>query len=356
MTKGNLIKKLRLYLEEQSKIDNFSGTVLVAKDGQPVLEYTSGFANKESHLVNKINTKFSLGSVNKIFTGVAIAQLVEKGLLKFDDIVGKYLPDYPNPTVKKQVTIHHLLTHTSGLGHYPKDWDKLKAFRESLRSISDFVGLFKDKPLLFRPGAKYQYSADGYELLGAIIEATARQNYYDYVADNIFHKAGMPNTDFYEIDRVNLNPNVAIGYKKTRDSFFSPSKAPPENNLAVNLIKGSAAGGGYSTVYDLFHFSQALLEHRLLSHEMTCLVTTPQVKIETVETQTLYYGYGFQIVDFAGQYTRIGHGGAFAGVNARLDIYKEPVYTVIVLSNYDRPTAFRVAGKAEKLITMNKML
>ncbi|MBU1130013.1 beta-lactamase family protein [Patescibacteria group bacterium] len=350
MTKNKLVEKLRFYLEKESKVDNFSGTVLVAKNNEIIFEYFFGFANKRKRILNKIDTKFSLGSLNKMFTGIAILQLVEKGLLELDDTIDQYLPKDSNVNIKKGITIHHLLTHTSGLGHYTKDWNKLKNIRESLRSISDFIALFKNEPLLFKPGEKYQYSGNGYELLGAIIEVVTKQSYYNCIKKNIFKKANMSNSDFCEINKKDLKPNIAIGYKKNKKSFFTPSKEKPVNNLDINLVKGSAAGGAYSTVHDLFNFSKALFENTLLSNEMTTLAVTPKIKIETKGTQTLFCGYGFQIVDFGGNCTKIGHGGIFAGVNARLDIYKKLGYTVIVLSNYDRPTAFRVAAKAEELI------
>lgn len=339
ISEDELVKRLYLFLEEQSRLDNFSGAVLLAKDANSILKFSSGFANKEKQIKNTTETKFNLGSLNKMFTAVAIAQKV-----------GKVLSDYPNSTVRKQVTIHQLLTHTSGLGHCMTDREKIVAVRKKLLSINDFVSLFKDKPLLFKPGQKYRYSGDGYELLGLIVETIANRNYYDYVKANIFKKANMFDTDFLVIDENNLRPDVAIGYKKTRESFFVKSTSSPENNLNISLMKGSAAGGAYSTVGDMLNFSQALIKNKLLDPKMTRLVTTPKVKVETKGSQTLNYGYGFQIIDID-SCRRIGHAGAFAGVSARFDTYPSLGYTLIALSNYDRPTAFRIAEKATDWIT-----
>ena len=174
-----LSEELHSYLEEESRNDRFSGAVMIVKDGQPILEYATGEANKDTETLNTLETKFNLGSANKMFTGVAIAQLVERGELSFDDPVGKFLPDYPNETVKNDVTIHHLLTHTAGLGSFidTQHREQFLAAREDLTSISDVVDLFKDRELPY-PVGEYHYSSDGYELLGAVIEAVSGDNYY----------------------------------------------------------------------------------------------------------------------------------------------------------------------------------
>lgn len=148
-TKEKFIHALRVYVDEQYSSDNFSGSVLVALDGNPILEFSSGLANREMNIPNGIDTKFNLGSANKMFTGVAIAQLAEAGSLGFQDAVGTYLPDYPNQVVREQITIHQLLTHTSGLGSFiDLDYrDEFLAARENLKSIDDVVNLFVKYPV-----------------------------------------------------------------------------------------------------------------------------------------------------------------------------------------------------------------
>ncbi len=345
------VPELRDYLIKKSQLDLFSGVALVAKEGQPIVEYVSGTANRDRGVPNTLETKFNLGSANKMFTAVAVAQLVEKGLLSFDDPIGKLLPDYPNSTVKNEVTIHNLLTHTAGMGSFidTQFREQLLAAREGLKSINDVVALFKDRPLPYKVG-EYNYSSDGYEVLGAVIEAVSGQSYYDYVRDNIFRVAGMADTDSFEIDPKNVRGDVAIGYTHRDPVTDKELDGERIDNLRVNLLKGTAGGSGYSTCYDLLKFSQALLSHKLLSPEMTELVLSPKVKEGTKGNQTKYYGYGFQIFDIDGV-RRIGHPGRFAGVNARFDMYPDLGYTVVVLSNYDPPAAFDVAEKATELIT-----
>ncbi len=337
-----MIKNLHQFLKEQTKADNFSGAVLVAKNGQPIFEYSFGFAIKEKQIPNKIDTKFNIGSMNKMFTGVAIAKLVEEKKLNFQDLIGKYLKKYPKKVAGK-VTIHHILTHTEGFPSYFNK--KYIVSRSKLKTINDYLELFKDESLLFEPGEKYQYSNSGYIVLGAIIEAITKQTYENYVKENIFKIANMGDTGLFELD----DPSLANGYTFRKPYSHEVSKTR-RNNMEELPQKGNPAGGGYSTCLDLLKFAQALLGNKLLSPEMTKLVLTPKEKVGTKEGQTLYYGYGFQILDVGDGHLRFGHAGGFAGVNGRLDMYPWRNLIVVVLSNYDEPAAFRIANEATRLV------
>lgn len=350
ITQQDVILQLGHYLEVQKNSDIFSGSVLLAKDGQPIFEFTTGFANKERNILNTIETKFNLGSANKMFTAIGIAQLVEKKLLSFEDNIGKYLSDYPNDAVKVQVTIHHLLTHTGGLGSFidVRYREKLLAARTRLNTIQSVVDLFKDMPLEY-PVGEYHYSSNGYELLGLIIETITKQSYYDYVRENIFSIATMPNTDSYVIDPEKLRDDIAIGYTNRDPRTDRMIEGEKFDNLGLNLLKGTAGGGGYSTCHDLLHFANAFLGNELLTPELTQLLITPKITEGSKGNQTKYYGYGFQIFDIGGV-KRIGHPGRFAGVNARFDMYPDLGYTFIVLANYDPPAAFNVAEKVTELL------
>src|SRR5256714_10946881 len=212
-------KELDTYLADLVAENKLSGVVLVAKNGVNVTSKAAGIANKATDAPIDLNTKFNLGSMNKMFTAVAIGQLVQAGKLSFTDTVGKQLPDYPNKEVAAKVTIHHLLTHTSGLGMY---WnDKFMAQREKLLTVAAHLPLFVSDPLAFPPGEKFQYSNAGYMLLGAIIEKVSGQDYYSYVQDHVYKPAGMTNTGFYEPGRD--IPNLAIGYSR-----MSPDGKPLE--------------------------------------------------------------------------------------------------------------------------------
>ena len=345
-----IIDALRHYLDEQSRADNFSGSVLVARHGTSIFKFSSGFANREKNILNGIDTKFNLGSANKMFTGVAIAQLAEAGSLGFHDAVGIYLPGFPNQAIREQVTIHHLLTHTSGLGSFiDLDCrDEFLAARENLKTIGDVVNLFKNRPLS-HPIGEFHYSADGYEVLGAIIEAVSGHNYYDFIREHVYKPATMPNTDSYEIDPTHPGNDFAIGYTHRDPHTDRILDGERFDNFGINLLKGTAGGSGYSTCPDLLSFTRALYDHKLLSRNMTELITTPKINLGSKGNQTKYQGYGFQIFDIDGV-PLVGHPGRFAGVNKRIDMYPKLGVTVIVFANYDPPSAFDIAEKAMELI------
>lgn len=345
-----ITEQLNSFIEEQVKADQFSGAVLVAKDGETIFERAAGAANKDKQIPNTMETKFNLGSANKMFTAVGIAQLVEAGKLLFDDPVGKILPDYPNQQVRDQVTIHHLLTHTSGLGSFIdiKHREQFLEARPNLKNIRDLVDLFKDRPLEFPIGESH-YSSDGYELLGLIIEAVSNQNYYDYIREQIYQPAGMTNSDSYEIDPKNPRDDIAIGYTHRDPKTDRMEEGERFDNFGLNLLKGTAGGSGYSTCEDLLRFSQALQEGKLISSHMLDKMLTPYVNEGSKGNQTKYQGYGFQVWDIGGV-RRFGHPGRFTGVNARFDVYPDLGFTVVALANYDPPSAFDVAEKATELI------
>ena len=204
-----IVEKTTAYLEELNAQNKFSGAVLIGKDGVPILKRAYGLANRSFNVPNRIDTKFNLGSMNKMFTGVSILQLVEQGKLALDDKIIKHVPDYPNKEITSKVTIHQLLTHTSGMGLYWTD-EYMKTSKDRFRDIEDYLPLFVDQPLQFKPGSKFSYSNSGYMVLGLIIEKVTGQSYFDYVMENIYKPAGMINTDAYELDYV--VPNLAVGY------------------------------------------------------------------------------------------------------------------------------------------------
>jgi CubicO group peptidase (beta-lactamase class C family) len=311
-------------LEKLSADDAFSGVVLVAKDGAPVVKEAYGMADKEANRPNQVDTKFLLASITKSFTAVAIAQLAEQGKLAVTDPIRTHLPDYPNPEVADTVTIHHLLTHTSGLGDHVNE--KYHASKDTLRRVADYLPLFADDPLAFPPGERWEYSNAGYIVLGAIIEHVAGQNYYDYVDEHIFAPAGMTNSGFYERDQDVAN--FAMGYTGTT---YSRSK-----HTVWLPFKGSAEGGAYSTVEDLLMFERALLSHQLLRAETTELVLSGKTDIP--DSPGLKYAYGF--FEFRQNGIRIvQHSGGLPGVNTEFVMDFTNGYTVIVLSNYNYPAA-----------------
>jgi len=304
--KAEFLRAIEKYLNDETKADAFSGAVLIAEKDKPVFAKAYGLANKEKNQPNKPDTKFNLGSINKIFTQIAIGQLVQQGKISFDDKLGKFLPDYPNKDAAEKVTIRHLVTMKSGVGDFFGEKFE-KSSKEIYRKNSDFIQLFANEPLAFEPGTSQQYSNGGYILLGAIIEKVTGKSYYDYVRENIFKPAGMTNTDSFEADK--MPANSAEGYTK-----LNPERKWI-NNLSTRPARGSAAGGGYSTAEDLLKFSLALQSGKLTIPDEN---GQPRKEVMT------------------------GIAGGADGINGMFIVNGQTGYTIIVLSNYDPPSAERV--------------
>lgn len=345
-----MIKKQFLsYLQGQINKDEFSGSVLVMKEGEKFFEYSSGFANQEKKTLNSSSTIFNIGSIDKVFTGVAITQLAQRGKLSFQDKISKYLPNFPKDITEK-MTIHHVLTHTEGFPPYFNK--KYINNRLQIHTVNDYLELFKDEPLLFNPGGKYQYSNSGYVVLGAIIESITGKSYYNYIEEEVFKKSGISESNHFDPDFS--KPRIALGYTNRKLHSQEVILGPRRVNTDELPPVASPAGGGYSTCENLYIFSQALINNKLLNEEMTKTVLTPKVLVGKKDGTTLYYGYGFQILDVGDGHFRYGHAGAFAGANARLDMYPWLGYTIIVLSNYDQPAAFKIANEFGKIILNKK--
>lgn len=316
---------IQSFLEDHAAAGEFSGSVLIARNRTPVLQEAYGLADRSLDLPNQVDTKFNLGSMDKMFTAVSIMQLVEQGEVTLQEKVGTYLPNYPNPEVADSVTIHQLLIHTSGLGNYfdsPLYLDR----HDQIRSLADYLALFADEPLLFQPGAQFGYSNSGYIVLGLIIEAVSGQSYYDYVQEHIFEPSGMGNSACYELDAG--TPNLAIGYT-TLDRDGNDT-GQVTDNASMLPMRGGSAGGCYSTAPDLLAFCNALLGEQLLSPESTALVLKGKIQI----ADTVQYAYGFFDRTVRG-YRKVGHGGGFPGICSIVGMYPELDYTVIILSNSD---------------------
>jgi CubicO group peptidase (beta-lactamase class C family) len=308
--------------------DLFSGVVLVAEDNRVLFHHAYGMGEQSFQSPNRLDTRFNLGSLDKMFTGVAIGQLVAAGKMSFTNKLSALLPDYPNREVADKVTVHQLLTHTSGLGDALKP--EMREKKKQFRALRDYFRLFVNEPLSFEPGTGWRYSNAGYLVLGVIIEKVSGQSYFDYVREHIFNPVGMTNTGYFELDQV--VPNLAIGYARFEDDALGIG--PRHNNGVFLGYKGSSAGGGYSTAPDLLRFARALREHRLLSPAMTEEVTSG--KVAAARDQ---YAYGFW--DWRKQFgcdvRGNSGGGPSSGIDSELHIFWEGPYTVVVMSNYDPP-------------------
>jgi D-alanyl-D-alanine carboxypeptidase len=327
MSEAALVSALRDKLGRDAASGRFAGAVLLARDGRVVLEGAYGLADREKRIANTLDTRFRIGSMNKMFTAVAVLQLAQAGKLRLDAPLGTYLTDYPNRDVATKVTIHHLLTHTGGTGDiFGPEFD---AQRNQLRSIGDYVKLYGARGLEFEPGSRWEYSNYGFLLLGAVIEKVTGQSYYDYVATHVFAPAGMTSTASLPEDTVVANRST--GYMR------DDGKSELVPNTPTLPYRGTSAGGGYSTVRDLLRFATALRQHTLLDARYTELLTTGKV-----DTPMGKYAYGFidRAVDGA---HFVGHGGGAPGMNGDLMMDPRSGYVVAVLSNLDPPAAQRIS-------------
>jgi D-alanyl-D-alanine carboxypeptidase len=320
------------YLARLAATDELSGVVLLAKDGKPFFRKAYGLANRDFAVANRPDTKFNIGSINKKFTQVAIAQLAAQGKLSLSDTIRKHLPDYPSPAADR-ITVQQLVSMSSGLGDiFGERYDATP--KAKLRTLSDYLPLFADQPLLFEPGTSHSYSNAGYVVLGLIVERVSGEAYHDYVRRQVFLPAGMKDSDAYPQDEV--VPHRAVGY--TREGPGGPQPAPRRVNIYALPARSSSAGGGYSTADDLLAFDRAMRNDSLLSHEWTDWALSdgaaapPSAPAAGTQVPRRHAGGS-------------GFAGGTAGVNAVIEMDFDTGYTVIVLSNLDPPSAESAAKK-----------
>jgi D-alanyl-D-alanine carboxypeptidase len=326
MTEVELITALRQRLQEDAAADKFAGAMLVAKNGKPIFDEAYGLSDREHNIPNTLQTRFSIASMNKMFTGVATMQLVQAGKLKLDDPLGNYLTNYPNKELAAKVTIGELLTNTGGTGDiWGPEYDK---HRLELRTLQDYINLYGNRPLRFEPGSRWEYSNYGFILVGAVIEKVSGESYYDYVREHIYVPAGMTSTGSEPED--SSIPHRSIGYTKMGAGTGTGAWRPTTGTLSY---RGTSAGGGYSTVGDLLAFANALQENKLLDPQYTKLLTTAKVKNPFGFDA---YGFGVQTMNGAPCF---GHNGASPGTNGDLEMCFDSTYTVIALTNIDPPAA-----------------
>jgi D-alanyl-D-alanine carboxypeptidase len=324
LTEAEVVSQARQRLHALVADGHFSGVLVIQHNGATVDSEVTGEADRTRHIANTIDTRFRIGSMNKMFTAVATLQLVAAGKLQLDTPIGRYLPDYPNKEAAAKVTVRHLLTHTGGTGDF--FGPEFDAHRQTLRTHEDFVALFGPRPLAFEPGSRYEYSNFGFLILGAIIDRVSGQSYYDYVQDHVYAAAGMDSTGS-EPESVAV-PRRAIGYTQADDKPWRP-------NDAYLPYRGASAGGGYTTAGDLLRFSEALQQHKLLDAKSTQLLLTPYNPRGIAES----YGFGFQI-DRQPSGVCFGHSGGSPGQAAMLEVCPEAGYTIVWLANVDPPGAF----------------
>ena len=334
VSESEAVTAIEKAVAEAVAADQFSGTVLVARDGKPLLLKAWGLASVEHNAPNRTDTKYNLGSINKIFTRLAIGKLVQDGKLSFGDTLGKILPDYPNADARAKVTARHLLEMTSGIGDFfGERFDATP--KDRFRTNADYLPMFAADPLTFEPGSQRRYSNGGYVVLGVIIEKVSSQSYYDFVRERIFVPAGMTGTDSFEAD-VPV-PNLAEGYTRLWGPGGKSMDGPRRNNIYSRPARGSSAGGGYSTAEDLLRFANAVLADKLLSPPYTDWFLSRQEP-----------GTGTPPPRGRGD---LGWVGGAPGINAVLEADLAAGYTIIVLGNYDPPAAETVARAIRRILS-----
>ncbi len=308
--------RVDLMLRVYTKKNMFSGSVLIAKKGKVLLSKGYGLANTTSTISNFPDTKFKLASVSKQFTAMAIMILQEKGKLSTDDKLTKYIPDYPNGD---KITVHHLLTHTSGIPNVTAlpIFDSIK---DKPHTLEQMIALTKDKALEFEPGSKFDYSNSGYILLTYIIEKASEKKYGDYLKETIFDPLGMKNSGVYPANGV--LKNAAIGYTEANEGLIP---AP-----YIDMTIPAGAGALYSTVEDLFLWDQALYTEKLVKKET-------MDKIITVYKDN--YAYGWMVTKYK-EHKKVFHSGGIEGFNTVINRFTDDELCIIILKNVDNYQLF----------------
>ncbi len=324
----------RLQMAEQQ--EGFSGVVYVGKGENVLLNRGYGWSDPVLGLKNNDEKRFMIASVSKSFVAAAILQLEEKGLLDVNDPIGKYLPDYP--ALQGQViTIHHLLSHTSGIPDYINDFPlkfRLKQMSGWIPSKDELVASFKDRPLGFVPGEKFKYSNSGYVLLALIVEKVSGKDYRNYLQENIFDPLGMENTGLGDFDIVN---NRAIAYKGRGQ------RKKPIDNFRKEWIFGM--GEMYSTAADLSIW---------LSSFSDSIVLGKVAKDKMFNPERNNYGYGWHVYDVFG-HMQFSHGGYLPGWNSYVFYYPQDTLSIVVLSNVEHANPLDICGNISRILYANNI-
>jgi CubicO group peptidase (beta-lactamase class C family) len=331
-------KALREWLGGRTATHEFSGVAVIWRDGTPTFTYSGGLAHRGHGVPITDDTRFAVASVTKLVTATTALRLVDRGLVRLDQPLVEILPPAQRPAaLAAEHTLHHLLSHTSGLANYHDDedktwasftscWDRIPTYH--LRRPADMLPLFKDVPAVFPAGSRYQYADANFILAGLVIEAVTGRAFGDVVAEEVLRPAGMVDTAIESLDREPAR--LATGYLAHGDD------GPPEtwraNYFSVPMV-GMPDGGMITTAQDLARLIDALLAGTLLAPAMTRAMTTPQGPPSDAIEQ---YGYGCELVVENGEVTIIGHGGSDPGVSTMVAHHLRAATTIVVLSNYDR--------------------
>lgn len=323
-------------LDQLARTADFSGCLTIADGAATIFDECRGLADRSFGTKADPETRFRIGSMNKMFTAVAIGQLVEEGKLRWDTRLAEVMPEYPDQAAAARITLWQLLHHTAGLGDFfvPEFFQN----REKFVDPADYLELIARQPALFEPGADWSYSNAGYVLLGRVVENVSGTGYFDYIRQHIFMPAGMVASGYDSQEDV--TPNLATGYFKD-GTFATAWKA----NWMTLPFKGSPAGGGYSTNADLLRFASALRGGKLVGQ-----ATLDAMFADGVPVGPGAYAAGFGERLSHGRHIR-GHAGGAPGMSANLAIVWETGATVAITSNQgDMPTAMLLSERIADLL------
>lgn len=343
VTEAERLREIGSYLKRLGDTDVFAGAVVIAREGTPAFAHAYGYADREKKVPNTLDTPFLLGSINKLFTGLAIGQLVEQGKLSYEDPLAKFLPGYPDPESAQKIRIKHLLSHTSGLGG--DIWGPaMDQSLDTVTSVQAYSDVAQRKPPLSEPGTRYFYNNLGFVLLGRIIEIVTGRDYYEYMQMHVFGPVGATTASFPLLpkDGVALVP-MAYPYEHglENDKFA----ATFENQLGKEFRRGSPAGVGIASALDLLTLSNAMHAGRIVKPETLRLHSSPKPELGAKN-----YGYGFG--GFSSGYGRplVGHNGLARGQCTEFGELRDTPYTVIVLSNLTNNTCRDVTAKILRVL------
>lgn len=309
------------------------GSVLVAENGTTILDKGYGSADLEWDIPNSPTTKFRIGSMTKQFTAAAILLLEERGKLKTDDLVKKYMPDAPAAWDK--ITIYHLLTHTSGIPSFTEFAD-YRSLEAKPTTPAELVARFRDKPLKFQPGEKWEYSNSGYVLLGYLLEKISGETYQDFLQKNFFTPLGMNDTGYDS--NTAIIPHHASGY--------SPGAHGIQNAGYIDMTIPFSAGALYSTTLDLQRWEEALFAGKVLSSASLTKMTTPY-KNDYACGLAAHSEHGHKVIE---------HGGGIEGFNTEMAYYPDDKLTVIVLGNLNGAAPGTIANQLAASIHGEKVV
>ncbi|MBN1285953.1 MAG: serine hydrolase [Anaerolineae bacterium] len=322
-------------IELQLQAQPFSGVVSVSRKTETLFAQAYGFANRAEAILNRVNTRFGTASGSKTFTGVAVCQLVDQGLIAFDTRLKDCL-DIEFPHFAPDITVHHLLTHTSGIPDYfdeeimPDEafellWHTRPMY--TIRTPRDLLPMFQDGPMKFAPGTRFAYSNAGFVVLGLIIEQQTGMSFTDYVGQRVFAPAGMTDSGYFALDR--LPGRTAYGYLEEDGGVW-------RTNLYTIPIGGQPDGGAFVTAPDMAKFWDALTGYKLLSPTVTRQMLHRHTVVEAGKDDR-YYGYGVWIrmqVDRISHYYALGSDPGVAFVSA---LFPEDDVIMTILGNVEDP-------------------